>query len=196
MPHLPPTAAGTPPVHDEHGYPEGYDPRDDGPGEPEHEFEDWDTQQRAAEPDKLPPVIEGVFPLGHDRGVFYYLSRAAGQVFELGAGQHTKAGLMAMASVPHYWETKSDWVSPKSGVMWDVVANDLMCACRDLGIYDSGKVRGRGAWLDAGRSVLNLGNRLVVDGERSGMTLEHSDFVYEAAQPMLKRTAGPPTILP
>ena len=47
----------------------------------------------------MPIPFEGTIPLGHDRGTFYYLSRAAEQVAALTASQHTKQNLMGLASV-------------------------------------------------------------------------------------------------
>ena len=70
---------------------------------------DWEEEYIAAglpEQTKIiSPPSEGITPLGHDRGVFYYLSRSAQQVFALTADKHTKNNMLAMASMPHYWET-------------------------------------------------------------------------------------------
>ena len=126
----------------------------------------------------MPIPFEGIIPLGHDRGTFYYLSRAAGQVASLTASQHTKQNLMGLASVPTFWE-KTRHVTEKGGIQWDGAADDLMCQCRDIGIYDPGKVRGRGTWIDNGRPVLHNGNRLILDGSslqlmlpRAGMSMK------------------------
>ncbi len=61
--------------------------------------EEWDAEAGdISEPEPLP--IEGIVPLGYDRGIFYYLSLAAKQVYAIPAQQHTNKILMAMASVP------------------------------------------------------------------------------------------------
>lgn len=152
-------------------------------------LEQWD-QNIASEPDGLPILTEGITALGHDRGMFYYLSRAAGQVFEMAPSQHTKTGLMALASVAHYWQNTRH-CDDKGGIRWDAAADELMCSCRDIGIYDSSKVRGRGAWMDRGRAVLHLGNRMVVDGASVGLMLPGSRYVYEAAQPLIPEIVAP-----
>lgn len=152
-------------------------------------LEQWD-QNIASEPDGLPILTEGITALGHDRGMFYYLSRAAGQVFEMAPSQHTKTGLMALASVAHYWQNTRH-CDDKGGIRWDAAADELMCSCRDIGIYDPSKVRGRGAWMDRGRAVLHLGNRMVVDGASVGLMLPGSRYVYEAAQPLIREIVIP-----
>jgi len=150
---------------------------------------EWDDTL-ASMPDDMPMPVEGIVPLGHNRGVFYYLSRSAGQVFELSPGQHGKTGLMAMASVSHYWD-HTRFKSEKGGIRWDDAADDLMCKCRDVGIFDSDKVRGRGAWMDDGRAVLHLGNRMVMDGQPVSLVLPGSRFVYEASQALIREMASP-----
>ena len=131
------------------------------------------------EPDDNAP--EGVVPLGYDRGVFFYLSRSARQVFALSATQHNKNNLMAMASLPHFWE-RSQFKAEKGGVRWDEATDWLMRECRAVGIYNPDIVRGRGAWLDQGRPVLHMGDHLIVGDARSGLRLPGSRHVYEAAQ--------------
>lgn len=156
---------------------------------PQDMLQQWD-ENIASEPDGFPIPVEGITALGHDRGVFYYLSRAAGQVFEMTPGQHTKTGLMALASVAHYWQNTRH-CDDKGGIRWDAAADELMCQCRDIGIYDPSKVRGRGAWMDRERAVLHLGNRMVVDGMSVGLMLAGSRYVYEASQPLIRDIVAP-----
>jgi hypothetical protein len=74
---------------------------------------------------------------------------------------------------------------------WDEVGNFLKNACIREGIYDPDKVRGRGAWMDAGRPVMNLGNRLIVGGKSHSLKLPDSDYHYEAAAPLKYVVADP-----
>ena len=127
---------------------------------------------------------EGIDPLGYDRGVFYYFSRATRQVWALSASGHTKQMLIGMASVPHYWERNTAWCKPKNaGIDWDKVTDFLMRSCRDRGIYDPDLIRGRGAWLDNGRPILHMGDHLIVGDDRSPLRLAGSRHIYEAARP-------------
>jgi putative DNA primase/helicase len=96
--------------------------------------------------------------LGHDRGSYYYLPRDGGQVIALSDSRHTKLGLLNLA--PLGW-----WASsfPKgASVDWDEAADTLIKACKNEGIFDPDRIRGRGAWYDSSRVVMHCGNRLTV----------------------------------
>lgn len=110
--------------------------------------------------------------LGHDRGTYYYLPRDGGQVIALTDSRHTKLGLINLA--PLGW-----WASrfPKgAAVDWDEAADTLVQACKEEGIFDPDRIRGRGAWYDSGRVVLHLGNRLtLVEGDQPPKHLDIDD---------------------
>jgi putative DNA primase/helicase len=157
---------------------------------PDDSWEDWATIDPTTYdgPDAPAddPVVaaddssEGIVPLGYDHGHFFYLSKSARQVFSLSATGHGKNSLMAMASVPHFWE-RTSFRSDRGGIQWDAATDWLMRECRAVGIYDADRVRGRGAWLDQGRPVLHMGDHLIVGDKRSGLQLEGSRNIYEAA---------------
>jgi putative DNA primase/helicase len=137
-----------------------------------------------------PTPSEGIIPLGYDHGTFFYLSRASRQIHALTADQHTKRAMMALASVPHFWQ-RSKFVSDKGNVFWDDAAGWLMDECHAIGIYNPERVRGRGAWFDAGRAVLHLGDRLLVDGRAVALMLPDSSAIYPAALSLGVTTADP-----
>lgn len=132
---------------------------------------------------------EQIIPLGHDRGNYYYLSTATGQVEEISAGSHTRAMLSHLASETYYW-SRTRFIN-KTGVDWNAAADDLRVRCRAAGIYNPDRVRGRGAWLDGDRSVLHIGDRCIVDGLESGLMIPGSRFVYEHS-PELAMEIGEP----
>lgn len=140
------------------------------------------------DPDALAPP-GGPIPLGHDRGVYYYLSRASGQIVALGWGQHGKAGLLALASLPHFWE-RSRFMGRKA-VAWDEAGDWLMRTCERVGVFDPGRIRGRGAWWDEGRAIVHLGDKLVVDGDMLAVGDLETKFIYEQAAPIAEALADP-----
>lgn len=143
------------------------------------------------EPEDGPePVVEGVVPLGYDRDVFYYFSRAARQVFALTAAQHGRNTLAAMASVAHYWQ-RTQFLTDKGAIKWDEAIDHLMSSCRETGIFDPDRLRGRGAWIDDGRAVLHTGDRLIVNGQPAPLMLPGSRYIYEAAKPLTRMVAPP-----
>ena len=159
------------------------------------DISDWPDYDGISDPSDEPinidePVVEGIIPLGHDRGIYYYLSRASRQIVALPAGLHTSKSLLGLASAAHYWQ-RSRFVNQKGAVQWDDAADWLMTECRDVGIFDPSRLRGRGAWMDKGRSVLHTGNSLIVDGASSPLMLPGSSFIYEAARPLSTVMASP-----
>ncbi len=139
------------------------------------------------------PQQAEVIPLGHDAGLYFYLSRSAGQVVALTAAWHGKMGLLGLAAM-EYW-ARAGFEKDKGGVDWDSAASAMMAECRDAGIFNPDRVRGRGVWIDRGRSVLHLGHQLVVDGTQTPIADFQTGFVYELANPMLAGKLDPlPTV--
>jgi putative DNA primase/helicase len=157
-------------------------------------FDNWpetSLDQQKSEPQQSEPApLEGVIPLGYDRGVYFYLSVAARQIVAIQAAQHTKNTLMGIASAAHYWE-RSRFVNKNGSIQWDDATDWLMTECRAVGVFDPERLRGRGAWIDNGRSVLHVGNRLIVDGQSHPLNLPSSKFVYEAAKALNSVVADP-----
>jgi putative DNA primase/helicase len=76
-----------------------------------------------------------------------------------------------------YWETL---YPSKTGVNWLAAASSLFAQQAKVGIFSPDRIRGRGAWWDAGRSVLHLGDRLLIDGDTYPITkTPSSKFHYQ-----------------
>lgn len=161
---------------------------DDGPDYPPPEDYDlWagtpapDGTIPDAEPEPEPLPVEGLIPLGHNRGVFFYYSLAGRQIRALQDSQHSANTLKAIASQAHYWERTQFFNAKGGNIRWDDAIDWLMTECKRIGIFDPAKIRGRGAWIDDGRAVLHVGDCLIVDGKRSSLSLPRTKYVYEAA---------------
>jgi putative DNA primase/helicase len=135
-------------------------------------------------------IKHGIVPLGHNRGEYFYISRSRGQIVSLSASRHDKLHLVGLADLVYYWE-RTPFRNDKGGIDWLAAANHLMRAAEAVGIFDPDRIRGRGAWVDNGRSILHLGNQLLVNGDKTGLALEGSSFVYENAVPLSDVTAEP-----
>jgi putative DNA primase/helicase len=138
-------------------------------------------------PADMPPIDTvpdvKVFPflfLGFIGDHCYYLPNGTRQVMAIKRSQHGSGELLALAKLT-FWENH---YHSKSGPNWKQAADDLLRGTESVGIYDFDKQRGRGAWFDHGRSVLHLGDRLVVDGVEAGLTEIKTRFIYEAAVPL------------
>lgn len=112
-------------------------------------------------------------PLGCNRGVYYYLPEAMKQVVPLTAPKHNKYHLNELAPLQWWANTFGD---EKGRIDWDSAKDALMSACISQGVYSPSRIRGRGAWFDADRVVLHLGNRLVIDGSSHKITKLPEDF--------------------
>ncbi len=122
------------------------------------------------------PTSRPFLCLGFDEGVFYYQPRSTGQVVAIARGSHTGTNLVQLAELG-YWEAL---YPSKTGVNWLAAASSLFAEQARVGIFSPDRIRGRGAWWDAGRSVLHLGDRLLIDGTQHPITkAPSSKFHYQ-----------------
>ena len=129
----------------------------------------------APEPVDIPSTAPFVC-LGFNEGVYYYQPDSTGQVISLSRSSHTGTNLVSLAPLP-YWEAL---YPSKSGANWLAAASSLFERQAAAGIFSADCIRGRGAWWDAGRSVLHLGDRLLIDGtEQSISKATGSKFHYQ-----------------
>ena len=149
--------------------------RKDGYRQPKRVIEPPEAlKQIAAEPESPAPGSTLPFLLlGHDRGTYFYLPRESCQVLSLTAAQHNKSHFFQLADIQWWIDGFAD---ERGRVDWDSAANHIMRTCMAQGIYDPSRVRGRGAWADADRVILHLGNRLVINGVSSPITKLPSTF--------------------
>ncbi|UTJ49802.1 CHC2 zinc finger domain-containing protein (plasmid) [Atlantibacter subterranea] len=164
--------------------------------EPAREQKVVDTQepQPAAEPELVeepetaPPAAEQqapkvasannnepFYPLGYNRGEYFYLVSGTQQITALTATQHSKSNLLQLAPLSYWVENYPS----KSGAAWDDAADHLLRRCEARGIFSRDVVRGRGAWIDNGRTVFHFGSHLWVDGQEMATTSIKSRYVYE-----------------
>jgi hypothetical protein len=149
--------------------------RKDGYRQPKRVIEPPPALKQAAAEPEAPPAGSTLpfLLLGHDRGTYFYLPRESCQVLSLTAAQHNKNHFFQLADIQWWIDGFAD---EKGRIDWDSAANHIMRTCMAQGIYDPSRVRGRGAWADADRVILHLGNRLVIDGTSSAITKLPSSF--------------------
>jgi len=153
------------------------DPQEDPP------HEEQAPPEPAGDYCEFTPPDENTQPfqcLGYEHNIYYYLPRGSNQVVALRAEQHNKSHLMTLAPL-HYWES---CYPAKAGANYDAAANALIRFQERKGVYDPSRLRGRGAWEDAGRSVLHLGNTMYVNGGQHHPHEIKSHYIYEAAPSM------------
>jgi putative DNA primase/helicase len=138
-----------------------------------------DAEPPPPPPRPAAPEISSSAPfvcLGFNEGVYYYQPNSTGQVISLSRSSHTGTNLVSLAPLP-YWEAL---YPSKTGANWLAAASSLFERQAAAGIFSADCIRGRGAWWDAGRSVLHLGDRLLIDGtEQSISKATGSKFHYQ-----------------
>lgn len=114
--------------------------------------------------------------LGYNNGRYFFLGHGTQQITELTPAAMGDRNLMALAPLA-FWENK--FSGGKSGPDWKAAANCIMRISERAGVFDPAvKMRGRGAWLDEGRAVVHLGDRVVVDGISEEPRNVRSKFIY------------------
>lgn len=121
----------------------------------------------------------GFTVVGYDRARTHIYHHGRGQVRSYKTNEFTDNALVELAH-PNWWETH--FAGEKGGINKKMALSWLFTQAQKRGIYDPECVRGRGAWLDQGRLVVHLGDRLLVDGKVTALNKIASRFVYERAK--------------
>ena len=119
--------------------------------------------------------------LGFDRGQYFYLPDHSRQIVQLSPAQHSRNYLISIAPLD-LWSARFGTVNDKKEVVidWTAATDAMINACIAEGVYDPGRLRGRGAWIDDGRVIFHLGDRLLIDGTVSPIiSPPGSRFFYE-----------------
>jgi putative DNA primase/helicase len=145
---------------------------------------DDDYEPAPLDPDEFTehPLQSAPFQcLGYNHGEYFYLPKGAPQVKSLTADRHSSSHLVSMAPL-QWWEGT---FPNKTGFDASAAANMLYRTNEKIGVYDNRRIRGRGAWIEEPkdrpkRTVLHLGESLVVDGKKVNLSEHRSHWIYEA----------------
>lgn len=126
--------------------------------------------------------------LGVDGDVYFFVRKGGRyQVLPIRTGGLTMNALLSLA--PMIWWEKI-MVGDTGQFKKDAAVGFLMEAAESVGIFDPTFMRGRGAWLDQGRLVVHLGDRLLVDGKAHRLDGVRSEFLYTGG----RRIAAPASV--
>lgn len=147
--------------------------RPDGPKQEETKQPETELPAATPETEAQQPHFDFI-TLGFNDGYGYFLPKRTEQVTKFSLGSLRKQHLLQLASLA-WWES---FFPSKNGIDWDAAYDYINRACEREGIYDPANQRGRGAWYDNGRSVLHLGDRLMIDNQRTALTDYKGRFIY------------------
>lgn len=77
-----------------------------------------------------------------------------------------------------YWANK--YPGEKELVDWEQAKSDIIQLNKKVGRFDESRVRGSGVWIDEGRTVINLGDGILVNGSQINSSRLRSNYVYSA----------------
>jgi putative DNA primase/helicase len=117
----------------------------------------------------------------------FYVNRSK-TIVRITAGSMTKNNLMTLVPDPTWWEAH---FPSKRGMEIDMAVAWLLEQSYRRGMFDESLVRGRGAWIDAGRVVLHSGDYLVADGIQTKLGELESRYMYEQANSLKFPTESP-----
>lgn len=119
------------------------------------------------------PKKVALIPLGQGDDGYYFTSTYNPKIICMSS--FTSVQFLSLMP-QEYWEIQ--FPSKKGGVDWQSATTTLISSAIAKGRFDPGHVRGSGIWMDEGRVVVNLGNRLSVDGREIGLREFRSKYFY------------------
>lgn len=123
------------------------------------------------------PEVNGHFViLGYNRGTYHIFQWGKRQIIDITKGDMSEIGLIELAPL-NWWEDA--FPGERSKIDTKAAAEFIIRTAEKRGIYDTTRVRGRGAWIDEGRMVYHHGGYLTVDGVVTDVTRIKSRYVYE-----------------
>lgn len=146
-----------------------------------------DDMNRTVEPDPVekPGAIPAISRpsdnpyfrlLGYKDDKYFIFHNESKQVKELTKSDFSENGLLEIAEL-NWWELHFS-NGKQGGINKRAAVNFLVRACLAEGVYDNSRRRGRGAWVDEGRTVFHHGGRLTVDGKKTELEEIESRFAY------------------
>ncbi len=143
------------------------------------------TARDTPEPEPTPPPAVQELPfrfLGYNRGLHYFLPNATKQVISYSATSlKTRQIYFELANL-NFWQTR--FGSEDGAINWTGLSAWIIEESQKAGLYVDTKLRGRGAWIDRGRTVMHAGETLRVDGVTYPLHGFDSDYIYEIGATM------------
>ena len=118
-------------------------------------------------------------PLGYDHGTYYIMCGSEYQILEFGSENLMREGkLRSLQPDLDFWEERQSTRGKR--IDWISAGLSVINECRQMGVYDPAKLRGRGVWMDKdengkNRAVIHTGQKLYVSKEEE--PLKQTSFV-------------------
>ena len=166
--------------------PEGAEDADIVAEAPEEDAEDAEPREEHVPFDDAP-----FKPLGVHEGVYYAMAPYGQIVGNRVSSLSNRATLIDLARLQWWQEHFKGGTSATGNVNWTAATDAFMDACQREGVFQPGRVRGRGFWRDDdSRIVSHFGDRLLPPDVKHYVDPEHYGE-HGSVYPRLQRMAGP-----
>lgn len=123
---------------------------------------------------------EGVYPLGFDDSI-YFLTSTRNESIQ--AFKSLSKNDLFKLMPENFWQKRYGEETPRGLVVqWESIASDLYDQCHALGQFDTDQMRGVGVYQDQGRTIVHLGNKILVDGKEQHLRAFKSEYMYVFAK--------------
>ena len=120
-----------------------------------------------------PEKTEGFAFLGFNESTHYFFHIPTSDIVKITG--FSKTEMLSLAPLS-YWEKAHE---TKNGeVAWTHVIDTIIQHSKACGLFNPIRIRGTGVWEDAGRTVINTGDRLIVDRRAMGLGSIKSRYIY------------------
>ncbi len=159
---------------------------------------DYERYERYDEPEEKPTQAVGDLDmnfkvLGYNDGTYYYFPFKERQIVSLSAAAHNNFPNLLRLDTEWNWKGKygNDPKISLRTITTQATAALIDCAQKKGYFKAEEKIRGAGAWLDAGRTVLHCGDELYVDGKRTEFDSLASENTYIISSRLLSPAENP-----
>jgi len=151
------------------------------PPAPDMPAPEYDERDYAApEPYQPTDTLSAIRPLGHNRGLYSFFPRGAGQIVTLSATSMGRMQSLYMLAPRGFWERHYGGEKIADSQICAHASAHLMQACHDIGVFQPETTRGVGAWMDGGSPVINTGDMVIGDRIRAHPAEFEGEAVYES----------------
>lgn len=117
--------------------------------------------------------------LGYGQGVYYFYSNRRSMTVPISSGSMVEKSFRDLMPDSAWWAKRG--VTPSGKPDWGLIAEQLIKECEEKGMFLPESIRGKGAWMDRGKFIMNLGNYMLVDGRKIRPADYRSKYHYEAS---------------
>lgn len=121
---------------------------------------------------------EGISTKGEGAYLCHYFIKEGNVPVTIKADNHTKGSMVDVLAPMSFFRAVTGEDDEKLVIA--IVRAKLNKICRSLGVCDSSTRKGRGVWMDKGRLVLHVGDRLILDGKQYDMSRFDGEHRYRA----------------